>query len=96
MKGGTGFHGGLAAGALKGIAAPDLEDEVAPEGAHVACAAFGRGGDEEDLDGFGENGGRFGLGLGCTILEKSGEPLVPVEFDILRSAKVFRHVSGKA
>jgi hypothetical protein len=40
------FHGALAAGALEGIAAPHLEDEVAPEGAHVAGPAFGRGGDE--------------------------------------------------
>jgi hypothetical protein len=45
------LHGAFAAGALEGIAAPHLEDEVAPEGAHVAGPAFGRGGDEEDLGG---------------------------------------------
>ena len=50
------FHGPLAARTLERVAAPDLEDEVAPEGAHVAGPAFGRGGDEEDL------GGRWFLG----------------------------------
>ncbi|MFT7173345.1 MAG: hypothetical protein ACI9NQ_001565 [Paracoccaceae bacterium] len=44
-----GLHGALAAGALERVAAPNLKDEVAPEGAHVAGSAFGRGGDEEDL-----------------------------------------------
>lgn len=33
-----GFHGALAAGALERIATPDLEDQIAPEGAHVAAA----------------------------------------------------------
>jgi hypothetical protein len=46
-----GLHGALAAGALERVAAPNLEDEVAPEGAHVAGSAFGRRGDEEDLGG---------------------------------------------
>ena len=39
-----GFHGALAAGALKG---------VAPEGAHVPGSAFGRCGDEKYLNGLG-------------------------------------------
>ncbi len=42
------FHGALAAGALVRIAVPNLEDEVAPEGAHVAGGLFRRRGDEED------------------------------------------------
>ena len=48
-----GFHGALAAGALERVAAPDFEDKVAPEGSHVAGSAFGRGGDEEELEGLG-------------------------------------------
>ena len=44
-----GFHGALAARALQRVATPDFQDEIAPEGAHVAGPAFGRGGDEEDL-----------------------------------------------
>ena len=36
-----GLHGALAAGALERVAAPNLEDEVAPEGAHVAGGLFG-------------------------------------------------------
>jgi hypothetical protein len=43
------FHRALAAGALERVAAPNLEDEVAPEGAHVAGGLFRRGGDEEGL-----------------------------------------------
>jgi len=56
------LHGALAAGALERVAAPHFEDEVAPEGAHVAGSAFGWGGDEEDLDGRWVLGWRFGLG----------------------------------
>jgi hypothetical protein len=42
---------------------PHFEDEVAPEGAHVAGPAFGRCGDEEDLDGCWRFfGWRLGLG----------------------------------
>ena len=43
------FHGALAAGALKWVAAPDFQDEIAPEGAHVAGGLLGRCGDEEDF-----------------------------------------------
>ena len=46
-----GFHGALAAGALERVAAPNLEDEVAPEGAHVAGGLSRWCGDEEDLGG---------------------------------------------
>jgi len=42
-----GLHGALATGALERVAAPDLQDEFAPEGAHVAGGLFGRGRDEE-------------------------------------------------
>ena len=38
------FHGALAAGAFERIAAPDLENQVTPEGAHVAGGLFGRRG----------------------------------------------------
>ena len=51
--GAHGFHDAVAAGALERIATPDLQDKVAPEGSHVAGSAFGRGGDEEELDGLG-------------------------------------------
>jgi hypothetical protein len=57
-----GLHGALAAGALERVAAPNLEDEVAPEGAHVAGLAFWRRGDEEDLSGRRFFGWRLGLG----------------------------------
>jgi hypothetical protein len=57
-----GLHGALAAGALERVAAPNLEDEVAPEGAHVAGSTFGRRGDEEDLGGRRFFGGSLGLG----------------------------------
>jgi hypothetical protein len=43
-----GFHGALAAGALERVAAPNLEDEVAQEGAHVVRGLFQWCGDEED------------------------------------------------
>jgi hypothetical protein len=51
MDGADSFHRALAARTLERVATPDLEDEVAPEGAHVAGSTFGRGGDEEDLGG---------------------------------------------
>jgi hypothetical protein len=57
-----GLHGALAARTLEGITAPNFEDEVAPEGAHVAGSAFGRRGDEEDLGGRWFFGGSLGLG----------------------------------
>ena len=57
-----GLHGALAAGALERVAAPNLEDEVAPEGAHVAGSTFGRRGNEEDLGGRWFFGGSLGLG----------------------------------
>ena len=57
-----GLHGALAAGALEWVAAPNLEDEVAPEGAHVAGGLFGWGGDEEDLGGRRFSGWRLRLG----------------------------------
>ena len=43
------FHDALAAGALERVAAPCLQDEVAPEGAHVAGGLFRRRGDEKDF-----------------------------------------------
>ena len=43
------FHGALAAGTLERVAAPCLQDEVAPEGAHFAGGLFRRRGDEEYL-----------------------------------------------
>ena len=43
------FHGALAARAFERIATPDLENQVAPEGAHVAGGLLRRCGDEEDL-----------------------------------------------
>ncbi len=62
--GAGGFHGALAAGALERVAAPDLEDEVTPERAHVAGPAFGRCGDEEDLGGCWRfRGWRLGFGF---------------------------------
>jgi hypothetical protein len=57
-----GLHGALAARTLEGVAAPNLEDEVAPEGAHVAGSSFGWGGDEEDLGGRWFFGGSLWLG----------------------------------
>ena len=47
--GADGFHGALAAGALEGVAAPHLEDEIAPEWPHIAGPALGRGGNEKHL-----------------------------------------------
>ena len=55
-------HGALAAEALERVAAPNLEDEVAPEGAHVAGGLSGWGGNEEDLGGRWFFGGRLRLG----------------------------------
>ena len=62
--GAHGFHDVVAAGALERIATPDLQDKVAPEGSHVAGSAFGRGGNEEELNGLGVIGRRFWLLLG--------------------------------
>ena len=62
--GAHGFHDAVAAGALERIATPDLQDKVAPEGSHVAGSAFGRGGNEEELNGLGVIGRRFWLLLG--------------------------------
>jgi hypothetical protein len=42
------FHCALAAWALERVAAPDSEDQIAPEGAHVAGGLFRRRGGEED------------------------------------------------
>ena len=63
-EGSDGFHDALTAGALERVATPDFEDEVAPEGAHVAGSAFRRCGDEEDLGGCWRFGGRLWLLLG--------------------------------
>jgi len=63
-EGSDGFHDALTAGALERVATPDFEDEVAPEGAHVAGSAVGRCGDEEDLGGCWRFGGRLWLLLG--------------------------------
>ena len=56
------LHGARAAGTLNGITTPNLEDEVAPEGAHVASPTLGRCGDEEDLGGRCFGGRSLGLG----------------------------------
>ena len=40
------LHGGLAAGALERVGAPDAEDEVAPERTHGTGGDFGRRGDD--------------------------------------------------
>ena len=40
-EGADGFHGALAARAFERVAAPGFEDEVAPEGAHVAGVLSG-------------------------------------------------------
>ena len=53
------LHGALAARALERVATPHLEDEVTPEGPHVAGPAFGWCGDEEDLGGLGMIGRGF-------------------------------------
>lgn|GEM_PF-1112669 len=45
------LHGARAEGTLDGITTPNLEDEIAPEGAHVASPTLGRCGDEKDLGG---------------------------------------------
>jgi len=42
------FHGALAAGTFERVAAPCFQDEVTPEGAHVAGGLLRRRGDEED------------------------------------------------
>jgi hypothetical protein len=57
-----GFHGALAAGTFERIAAPCLQDEVTPEGAHVAGELFRRCGDEKDLGGRRFFGQRLGFG----------------------------------
>ena len=57
-----GLHGALAAGTLEGITTPNLENEIAPEGAHVASPTLGRCGNEEDLGGRRIFGGNLGLG----------------------------------
>jgi len=41
-KGAHDLHGGLAAGALERVGAPDAEDEVAPQRAHGAGGGFER------------------------------------------------------
>ena len=56
------FHGPRAAGTLEGITTPNLENEIAPEGAHVASPTLGRCGNEEDLGGRRIFGGNLGLG----------------------------------
>lgn len=45
-----GLHRPFAAGALERVAAPDLQDEVAPERAHFAGGLFVRWRNEEDLE----------------------------------------------
>ncbi len=56
------LHGAFAARALQRVSAPNFQDEVTPQGAHVAGLAFGRGGDEEDLGGRRFFGRRLGFG----------------------------------
>jgi len=38
------FHGAWAARTLEGVTTPDFENEIAPEGAHVASPTFGGAG----------------------------------------------------
>ena len=66
------LHGAFAAGALQRVAAPDLQDEVAPERAHVAGGLLGRRWDEEDLGGRRLLGWRFGLGLADDAVRDGG------------------------
>lgn len=44
-----GFHGALAARALERVAAPNFQDEVTSQRAHVSGGLFGRCWDEEDF-----------------------------------------------
>ena len=60
--GADGLHGAFAARAFERVTTPNLEDEIAPEGAHVAGELFGWGGDEEDLGGRCFGGGSLWLG----------------------------------
>ena len=60
-KGADALHGAWATGTLKGITAPNFENQVAPEGAHVASSTLGRCGNEEDLSGWWFFGGSLGL-----------------------------------
>ena len=71
------LHGALAARALERVATPHLEDEVTPEGPHVAGPAFGWCGDEEDLAGCWRFRGVLGFyraedGCGATRGDASG------------------------
>ena len=61
-KGADALHGAWATGTLEGITAPNFENKVAPEGAHVARPTFGWCGNEEDLGGRCFGGGSLGLG----------------------------------
>ena len=61
-KGADRLHGARAEGTLDGITTPNLENEIAPEGAHVASPTLGRCGNEEDLRGRRIFGGNLGLG----------------------------------
>lgn len=49
-EGADGLHGPFAAGTLERVPTPDIQNEVAPEGAHVASGFFGWRWNEEDLD----------------------------------------------
>ena len=76
-EGADGAHGALAAGALERIAAPHLEDEVAPEGPHVAGPAFGWCGNKEELGGCWRFRGWLGFyraedGCGATRVDAAG------------------------
>jgi len=59
QKESKGFHKPLTARAAERISTPDFEDEIAPEGKHVAGSTSRRGGNEKYLDGLGV----IGLGL---------------------------------
>ena len=61
-KGADALHRARTTRAFERVATPNLEDEVAPEGAHVAGGLFRWGGDEEDLGGRWFFGGRLRLG----------------------------------
>ena len=61
-KGADALHRARTTRAFERVATPNLEDEVAPEGAHVTGGLFGWGGDEEDLGGRWFFGGRLRLG----------------------------------
>ena len=71
------LHVALAAGTLERVATPDLEDEIAPKGPHVAGSAFGWCGNKEELGGCWRFRGWLGFyraedGCGATRVDAAG------------------------